>query len=89
MIDSPIINQPNNNATPETTADPSTSTSSIDDFQKKVLLAMEQEQQSQLPQDQSPSPFPSKQPVQKDDPKFDEIKAQLGTTITQNLNDPK
>ena len=89
MIDSPIINQPNNNVTPETTADPSTSTSSIDDFQKKVLLAMEQEQQSQLPQDQSHSPFPSKQPVQKDDPKFDEIKAQLGTTITLNLNDPK
>ena len=50
---------------------------------------MDQEQQSQLPQDQSHSPFPSKQPVQKDDPKFDEIKAQLGTTITQNLNDPK
>ena len=92
MTDSPTLNVEDDDINTTTTndlltVDPSSSMS-IDDFQRKVLLAMEQEQQQMNP-DYSLSQSTRIAHKDKEDSKYDEIKNVLGTSIITNLNDPK
>jgi hypothetical protein len=91
MTDSPTLNVEDDDINTTTndilTVDPSSSMS-IDDFQRKVLLAMEQEQQQMNP-DYNLAQSTRIANKDKEDSKYDEIKNVLGTSIITNLNDPK
>ena len=63
---------------------------SIDEFNKKLELALELEKQDQLNKDNDDSNINNKSKKQdKDDPKFDPIKSLLGNEICESLSSPK
>ena len=63
---------------------------SIDEFNKKIELALEQEKQDQLNKENSESNLnKNSKKSEKDDPKFDEIKSLLGNEICESLSSPK
>ena len=63
---------------------------SIDEFNKKIELALEQEKQDQLNKDGCDSSMNNKSKKQdRDDPKFDGLKSLLGNEICESLSSPK
>ena len=63
---------------------------SIEEFNKKIELALEQEKQEQLNKENSESNINNNaKKVEKDDPKFDQIKSLLGNEICESLANPK
>ena len=63
---------------------------SIEDFNKKIELAIQQEQQDQMNKENNNSNLKSKaSKTDKDDPKFDELKSLLGDEIIENISSPK
>ena len=63
---------------------------SIDEFNKKLELALELEKQDQLNKDSNDLNANNKSKKQdKDDPKFDTIKSLLGNEICESLSSPK
>ena len=60
----------------------------MDEFEKKLQLALEQEKEGMLNQNQTQSSKPTTQ-NKKEDPKYDEIKSILGSEIVNNLNSNK
>ncbi len=62
---------------------------SIEEFNKKIELALEQEKQDQLNKENTEVNINNSKNNDKDDPKFDEIKSLLGSEICENLSSPK
>ena len=62
----------------------------IEEFNKKIELALEQEKQDQLNKENSESNLnKNSKKTDKDDPKFDELKSLLGNEICESLSSPK
>ena len=63
---------------------------SIEEFNKKIELALEQEKKDQLNKENSESNLnKNSKKSEKDDPKFDELKSLLGNEICESLTSPK
>lgn len=62
-------------------------TKSIDEFNKKIELALQQEEMNKETGNSNMNNKAAKK--EKDDPKFDELKSLLGDEICENLSSPK